>query len=64
MGRRNIIGNGSSMPFRAREQDRIKREFQKIEGSDGTYVSKPGKDAYISIASNIFVDLLQEKSSI
>jgi hypothetical protein len=32
------------------EHDRIKREFQKIEGSDETYVSKPGKDAYISIA--------------
>jgi hypothetical protein len=46
------------------EHNRIKREFQKIEGSDRTYVSKLGKDAYISIASNIFVDWLQEKFSI
>jgi len=40
-----MMGNESNMPFRAREQDRVKRGFQKIEGSNGTYVSKPGKGA-------------------
>jgi hypothetical protein len=66
-GKRDSMRNGSNIQFQTREQDRVKKEFYEIKGSDRTYVSKPVKDACMSsnlkTLHQIFFYSLQERSS-
>jgi hypothetical protein len=43
-----IGGTKNESSIRLQKQAHVKREFHEIEEDDGTYVSKPGKNAYMA----------------
>jgi len=47
MAKRDNTRNKPSIQIQTHEQAHTKREFYKIKEKDGTYVSKPGKNACI-----------------